>query len=86
MAEFLKGMKRTDMCGELSGADTGREVTIMGWANRRRDLGGLIFVQLRDRTGIVQVVFDVDLTDKELFEKASGIKMEYVLAVRGTSI
>lgn len=83
MAEFLKGMKRTDMCGELSGADTGREVTIMGWANRRRDLGGLIFVQLRDRTGIVQVVFDVDLTDKELFEKASGIKMEYVLAVRG---
>lgn len=83
MIEFVKGMKRTIMCGELRADNIGEEVVLMGWANRRRDLGGLIFVQLRDRSGIVQVVFDVNSTDKALFDKASGIKMEYVLAVRG---
>ncbi|MEG2085968.1 MAG: OB-fold nucleic acid binding domain-containing protein, partial [Clostridia bacterium] len=83
MVEFLTGLKRTDMCGELTSDAIGKDVTIMGWANRGRDLGGLIFVQLRDRTGVVQVVFDINLTDKALFEKASSIKMEYVLAIKG---
>lgn len=83
MVEFLTGMKRTAMCGELRADSIGKEVVIMGWVNRRRDLGSLIFVQLRDRSGIVQAVFDSEITDKQLFEKASSIKMEYVIAVRG---
>ena len=83
MVEFLTGMKRTAMCGELRADSIGKEVVIMGWVNRRRDLGSLIFVQLRDRSGIVQAVFDSETTDKQLFEKASSIKMEYVIAVRG---
>jgi len=83
MVEFLTGMNRTHMCGELTAKNIDEEVTLMGWANRGRDLGGLIFVQLRDRTGVSQIVFDINLTDKELFEKASTIKMEYVLAVKG---
>lgn len=83
MVEFLTGMKRTAMCGELRADSVGKEVVIMGWVNRRRDLGSLIFVQLRDRSGIVQAVFDSETTDKQLFEKASSIKMEYVIAVRG---
>ena len=81
MVEFLTGMNRTHMCGELTAKNIDEEVTLMGWANRGRDLGGLIFVQLRDRTGVSQIVFDINLTDKELFEKASTIKMEYVLAI-----
>lgn len=82
MGEALKGLKRTVMCGELREENAGSRVTVMGWVQRRRDLGGLIFVDLRDRTGIVQVVFGEEI-DKDAFEKASAIRSEYVLAVTG---
>ena len=84
MGEFLNGWKRTCYCTELSKEDVGREVTLMGWTNVRRDLGALIFVQLRDRTGLMQVVFDSSTLSKEDFDRASTIRSEYVLAVRGT--
>ena len=83
MGEFLSGWKRTCYCTELSKEDVGREVTLMGWTNVRRDLGALIFVQLRDRTGLMQIVFDSSTLTKEDFDRASTIRSEYVLAVRG---
>ncbi len=83
MAEFMDGLKRTRYCGTLRGADAGREVTVCGWAQRQRDLGGLIFIDLRDRTGIVQLAFDEE-TDRAVFRKATGVRAEYVLAARGT--
>ena len=70
MSDFLNGLKRTDMCGSLRSGDIGRQVTIMGWVVRRRDLGNLIFVQVRDKTGVVQAVFDSSETEKALFDKA----------------
>ena len=70
------------MCGTLRSSDVGKEVTVMGWTQRRRNLGSLIFVDLRDKTGLVQVVFD-DTTDEKVFEKAQNIRSEYVLAVKG---
>jgi len=82
MAEALNGLKRTCMCGEVFEDKVGQKVTVMGWVQRRRDLGGLIFIDLRDRTGIVQVVFG-DEINKEAFEKAHSIRSEYVLAVTG---
>jgi len=82
MAETMKGMKRTHRCTELTTADVGKEVVVMGWVQRRRDLGKLIFITLRDRSGIIQVVFNSE-TNPELHEKASQVRSEYVLAVRG---
>lgn len=82
MGEAIKGLKRSIMCGELREEHIGKSVTVMGWVQRRRDLGGLIFVDLRDRTGIVQIVFG-DAINSESFEKASGIRSEFVLAVTG---
>ena len=70
------------MCGTLRSSDVGKEVTVMGWTQRRRNLGSLIFVDLRDKTGLVQVVFD-DTTDEKDFEKSQNIHTEYVLAVKG---
>ena len=70
------------MCGTLRSSDVDKEVTVMGWTQRRRNLGSLIFVDLRDKTGLVQVVFD-DTTDEKVFEKAQNIRSEYVLAVKG---
>ena len=84
MGEFLNGWKRTCYCTELSRADAGREVTLMGWVNVRRDLGALIFVQLRDRSGLMQIVFDQNALSEADFARASTIRSEYVLAVRGT--
>lgn len=84
MSDYLQGLKRTDMCGTLRATDIGRDVVVMGWAVRRRDLGNLVFVQLRDKTGVVQIVFDKTTTDTELFEKALKIRQEFVLAVSGT--
>ena len=84
MSELLQGWKRTCYCTELSKADVGREVTLMGWCNVRRDLGALIFVQLRDRSGLMQVVFDSSTLSVEDYDRASAIRSEYVLAVRGT--
>ncbi len=71
------------MCGQLRASDSGREVTVMGFAAKRRDFGGLVFVDLRDRTGIVQAVFDSSEVGDADFEKAGDIRSEYVLAVTG---
>lgn len=83
MAESIKGLKRTNYCGELRLADCGREVTLFGWCQKQRDLGNLIFIDLRDRTGIVQLSFN-DTTDREVFSKAQSVRAEYVVAAVGT--
>ncbi len=83
MAEFLTGMKRSNYCGELRAENIGSEVIVCGWTQRQRDLGQLIFIDLRDRTGIIQLAFD-DNTEKSVFEKAASVRSEYVLAARGT--
>ena len=82
MAESIKGLRRTDYCGNFREKDAGNEFTVFGWVQRQRDLGQLIFVDLRDRTGIVQLAFDQD-TNKEVFEKAASLRSEYVVAARG---
>ncbi|HKL10009.1 MAG TPA: aspartate--tRNA ligase [Clostridia bacterium] len=83
MAELLKGMKRTHMCGSLRKENEGEIVTLMGWVQKRRNLGALIFIDIRDVTGIAQVVFD-EAVSNEAFEKASKIRGEFVVAVSGT--
>lgn len=83
MAETVKGLKRTDYCGNFRAADEGREITVFGWVQRQRNLGQLIFADLRDRSGILQLAFDED-TDKAVFEKAVTLRSEYVIAARGT--
>ncbi len=80
--ETIKGLKRTRRCGEFTMEDVGKTVTVMGWTQVYRNLGGVIFVDLRDRSGILQVVFNVE-QDKEMFDKADTIRSEYVLAVTG---
>ena len=82
MAETIKGLRRTDYCGNFREQHAGLEVTVFGWVQRQRDLGQLIFVDLRDRTGIVQLAFDQD-TNKEVFDKAFTLRSEYVVAARG---
>jgi len=81
--DTMTGKKRTDYCGTFTSADIGRKVTVAGWVQRQRDLGALIFIDLRDRTGIVQLAFD-DTTDKEIFEKAFSARSEFVLMASGT--
>ena len=85
MIDFLGDWKRTHYCGSLRAADIGSEVLLMGWALRRRDHGGLIFVDLRDREGLAQIVFDPD-TCPAAHAKAEAIRNEYVVAVRGKVI
>ncbi len=80
--DFMTGLKRTDYCGTFTAKDCGREVVVAGWVQRQRDLGALIFVDLRDRTGIVQLAFD-DNTQKEIFDKAFTVRSEYVLMAKG---
>lgn len=82
MDELLGGLKRTDMCGQLGLSDVNKRVVVMGWVQRRRDLGGVIFIDLRDRTGIVQVVFN-EVFDADAFIKAQTLRNEYVIAVVG---
>ena len=77
-----KVFKRTDMCGSLRIGDAGREVVLNGWVAKKRNLGGLIFCDIRDRSGIAQIVFD-DTTAKEVFELADTLRSEYVIGVRG---
>ncbi len=79
----LQGFKRTDYCGGLRIEDCGRKVTVCGWVQRRRDLGQLMFIDLRDRTGIVQLALD-DATQREVFEKAASVRSEYVIGAVGT--
>jgi len=83
MAEFMTGLKRTHYCGELRAVNIGEEVTVCGWVQRQRDLGQLIFIDLRDRTGIVQLAFD-DNTDRAIFDKAFSARAEFVLCAVGT--
>ncbi len=82
MIDFLGNMKRTNYCGDLRKGDANREITLLGWVQRRRDLGGLIFIELRDRQGNVQVVFDSEV-NPEAHEKAQSLRSEYVVGVRG---
>ncbi len=85
MTDLLGNMKRTHHCCELSAADIGREVVLMGWASHRRDHGGVIFVDLRDREGITQIVFNSEISP-EVHAKAQEIRSEYVLGVKGKVI
>lgn len=85
MGEALNGLKRTIMCGELREEHIGSKVTVMGWVQRNRNLGGLEFLDLRDRTGILQVVFGEEI-NKEAFEKADKVRPEYCIAVTGEVI
>lgn len=82
MAEFMGNLRRTDYCGTFRIDSVGKEVVVMGWVQRRRNLGSLIFVDLRDRSGLLQIVFD-DTTSDEVFRKAENIRSEYVIAVKG---
>ncbi|MBQ2604291.1 MAG: aspartate--tRNA ligase [Clostridia bacterium] len=83
MAEFMTGMKRTHYCGELRISDVGKTVTLFGWVAKQRDLGQLIFIDLRDRTGVTQLSFD-DTSEKSVFEKAAKCRSEFVLGITGT--
>ncbi len=83
MGESMIGLKRSHRCGEISSELIGQKVTVMGWVQKRRDLGGVIFVDLRDRAGLVQVVFDVSTIGEDGFAKAEAIRTEFVLAVSG---
>ena len=83
MAESMKGLKRTHYCGEVSLSDAGKEVVVAGFVQKTRELGNLTFIDLRDRTGIVQLALD-DSCDRETFEKASACRAEYVVMARGT--
>jgi aspartyl-tRNA synthetase len=85
MAESINGMKRTCMCAHLGVEDVGREVTLMGWCHKCRDLGGLTFITLRDRTGEIQLVVSPD-SNEALKSKAASVRSEYVLAIKGKVI
>ena len=82
MSEFLQGWKRTDYCTNFTVEDVGRHVTLMGWVQTRRDLGALIFVDLRDRTGLMQTVFDESILQSD-FSAVEHLRSEFVIAVKG---
>lgn len=82
MTDSLKGMKRTDYCANFNTENIGQEITVFGWVQRQRDLGNLIFIDLRDRTGIIQLSFN-DKTDREIFARAQSVRSEYVVAATG---
>lgn len=83
MAESMQGLKRSHRCTELSNQNIGETVTVMGWVGRRRNLGSLIFVDLRDRSGILQIIFDEKDVKTEGFAKAETLRNEFVIAVEG---
>ena len=83
MAESIKGLKRTDYCGKFDISNVGQTITVFGWVQRQRDLGNLIFIDLRDRSGIIQLSFN-DQTEREIFAKAQSVRSEYVVAAVGT--
>ena len=83
MAESMKGLHRSHRCTEVSSANIGEKVTVMGWVQKRRNLGSLIFIDLRDRSGLLQIVFDEDSVGAEGFAKAGTLRSEYVVAIEG---
>ena len=83
MAESMSGMKRTHRCAELSNAQVGQTVTVMGWVQKSRNKGGVVFVDLRDRSGILQIIFEENKCGTEIFEKAGKLRSEFVIAVTG---
>ena len=83
MAESMQGLKRTHRCAELSATNAGETVTIMGWVQKNRNKGGLVFIDVRDRSGIIQVVCEEGKTDAALIEKAAKLRSEYVVAIVG---
>ena len=85
MAEFLGNTKRTDYCGTVTEAKIGETVTVMGWVAKQRDLGSIIFIDLRDRSGIVQIALD-ETSDKEVFAKAAAARSEYGISLLIVSI
>ncbi len=84
MAESMKGLHRTHRCTEVSNSNIGQQVTVMGWVQKRRNLGSLIFIDLRDRSGLLQIVFDEPKVGSEGFAKAEALRSEFVIAVTGT--
>src|SRR5579884_2894434 len=80
--DFLGDLRRTHSCGELRVADAGSKTVLMGWVHRRRDLGGVIFIHLRDRYGITQLVFD-ESKDRQAHQRAQELGSEFVIAVEG---
>ncbi len=86
MGESMKGLKRSVYCGEINETMVGETITVMGWVNKRRDLGKLIFITLRDRTGLVQVTIDGNRADENLFKKAETVRGEFVLAISGSVV
>lgn len=83
MAETMKGLKRSHRCAEVTKADIGSTVILMGWVQKSRNKGGIVFVDLRDRSGIIQVIFENGEIDQEVFEKAGKLRSEFVIAVVG---
>ena len=83
MAETMKGLVRSARCGEFSVANVGQEVTVMGWVQKQRNKGGIIFVDLRDRSGLLQVIFEEADCGSENFAKAEKLRSEFVVAVTG---
>ena len=83
MARFIDELKRTHDCGALRASDIGKEVILFGWVAIRRDHGSLVFVDLRDRGGVTQIVFDADAS-KEAHEVANALRPEWVIGIRGT--
>ena len=83
MSESMRGLKRTHRCGEVVGAELGSEVTVMGWVQRSRNKGGVVFTDLRDRSGLLQLIFEEEDCGEEVFRKAQSLKSEYCIAVEG---
>ena len=83
MAESMQGLKRSHRCTEVSSANIGEKVTVMGWVQKSRNKGGVVFVDLRDRSGILQIIFEENKCGTEIFEKAGKLRSEFVIAVTG---
>src|SRR5579862_7002011 len=81
--DFLGELRRTHNCGELRAGDAGKRAILMGWVHRRRDLGGVLFIHLRDREGVTQLVFHADADDPAVHAKAEMLAAEYVVAAEG---
>ena len=83
MAESMAGLKRSHRCGEVSESNIGQEVTVMGWVQKSRNKGGIIFVDLRDRSGLLQIIFEESDCGSQYFAKAEKLRSEFVVAVTG---